>query len=86
MNTLIMFDVPKRRARERLEALLRMHGFVWLFPHARWSSKPLLAHERLVRRVTSRLAAETYRIVLLEITARSRKEARWLTAAPREPR
>lgn len=85
VNTVALFDVPKRPSRQRLEALLRAHGFLWLFPNARWSSKPLVAHDRLFRQVRSRLAGETYRIVFLEITARNRREARWLTAAPTEP-
>ncbi len=86
VNTLALFDVPKRHARQRLESLLRRHQFVFLFPYARWSSKPLRAHEDLVRQVRSRLAGETYRIVFLEITARNRREARWLTAAPTDIR
>lgn len=86
MNTLAIYDVPKRAPRMRLETLLRAHGFVWLFPHARWSSKPFDIHDRLVRQVRSRLSGETYRIVLLEIPARTRMEARWLTAAPTERR
>ena len=86
VNTLALYDVPKRVTRQRLEALLRADGFVWLFPHARWSSRPLSAHDRLVRRVRSRLVGEAYRLVFLEISARNRTEARWLTAAPTERR
>ncbi len=86
VNTLVMYDVPKRTARQRLDALLRAGGFVWLFPHARWSSKPMAAHAALTRRVRSRLAGETYRVVFLEIDAVHRGEAKWLTAAPTEPR
>lgn len=86
VNTLALYDVPKRVTRQRLEALLRARGFVWLFPYARWSSRPLAAHDRLVRRVRARLAGETYRIVFLELSARHRKEARWLIVAPMENR
>lgn len=86
VNTLALYDVPRRANRLRLEALLRAHGFVWLFPNARWSSRPLATHGSLVRRVRSRLAGDTYRLVFLEIPARNRTEARWLTAAPTERR
>lgn len=81
VNTLALYDVPHRAVRQRLEALLRAHGFVWLFPHARWSSRPLATHGHLVRRVRSRLAGDTYRLVLIEVSAKNRKEARWLTRA-----
>jgi hypothetical protein len=86
VNTVVLFDVPRRPARRRFEALLRAHGFVWLFPSARWSSKSLAGHDRLVRLTRSRLAGETYRVVFLEIPERSRLEARWLSAAPTEAR
>jgi len=86
VNTLALYDVPKRATRVRLETVLRAHGFVWLFPHARWSSRPLTEHTRLVRHVRSRLSGETYRIVFLEIPARNRLEARWLTVARTERR
>ena len=86
MNTLALYDVPRQVPRRRLEALLRAQGFVWLFPSARWSSKPLLAHKHLAKRIRARLAGETYRIVLLEMSGASRMEARWLTAAPTDHR
>lgn len=86
VNTLALYDVPRRAARQRLESLLRAHGFVWLFTYARWSSGTLAGHDRLVRRVRSRLVGETYRVVFIEIAARNRTEARWLTAAPAEHR
>lgn len=86
VNTVVLFDVPRRPARQRLEALLRTHGFVWLFPYARWSTRPLSRHQQLLRQVGGRLTGESYRIVFLEITARSRKEARWLTAVPTDSR
>lgn len=82
VNTLALYDVPKRVTRQRLEGVLRAHGFVWLFPNVRWSSQPLAVHEHILRQVKSRLAGETYRLVFLEISARNRMEARWLTAAP----
>lgn len=82
VNTLVLYDVPKHQPRQRLEAVLRAHGFVWLFPSARWSSKPLAAHRYLLRRIRARLEGETYRIVLLQMSDANRREARWLTAAP----
>lgn len=84
VNTLVLYDTPRKTTRRRLEVLLRAHGFVWLFPHARWSARPLTAHHGLARRVRSRMAGESYRLVLLEIPARSRLAARWLSAAPSE--
>jgi len=86
VNTLVLYDVPRRAARQRLESLLRAPGFVWLFPSARWSSRTLSGHDRLVRRVRARLAGETYRVVFIEVATRHRMEARWLTAAPPERR
>lgn len=86
MNTLALYDVPRRAARLRFESLLRAHGFVWLFPNVRWSSQPIDEHSRLLRHVRGRLRGETYRVVFMEIQARHRMEARWLTAAPTERR
>ena len=84
VNTLVLYDVPQRATRDRLESLLRAHGFIWLFPHARWCSKPLAAHAGLPGRVRSRLSGRAYRILVLEIGDRHRREARWLTADPTE--
>ncbi len=86
VNTVVLYDVPHRVARQRVEALLRAHAFVWLFPHARWSSRPIASHDHLARSIRSRLAGETYRLVFLEIPARNREEARWLTGALRDRR
>jgi len=86
VNTLVLYDAPQRAVRQRLEALLRANGFVWLFPYARWSSRPLATHGQLVRRVRSRLAGDTYRLVFIEVSAQHRREARWLTRAQADGR
>lgn len=86
VNTLVIFDVPHRVARQRLDALLRAHGFIWLFPYARWSSRPLAAHDGLLRRVRSRLRGEAFRMVFIETDADNRTSARWLTADGTERR
>ncbi len=80
VNTLVLYDVPRRVSRERLEALLRAHGFVWLFPYARWSSTRLSQHDGLIQGVRSRLKGEPYRVVFIQLMADSRRCALWLTA------
>jgi CRISPR/Cas system-associated endoribonuclease Cas2 len=80
VNTLVLYDVPRRASRQRLEALLRAHGFTWLFPYARWSSARLSQHDGLIQGVRSRLKGEAYTLVFIEMTANSRRRARWLTA------
>lgn len=80
VNTLVIYDIPRRASRQKLETLLRCHGFVWLFPHARWSSAPLAHHGLLIRRIRSRLREEPYRLVFIEMPVTHRKRARWLSA------
>jgi hypothetical protein len=84
VNTLAVYDVPIRADRQRLESLLRANGFVWLFPHARWSSRGLAEHTGLARVIRSRLAGRAYRVVLIEFTPRARTRARWLAGLPPE--
>ena len=84
VNTIVLYDVAHRRDRARLETLLRRHGFVWLFPHARWSSTPLRDHGRLVSDIRSRLRGTAYRLVLFEVAAAQRAGSRWLTGRPEE--
>jgi len=83
VNTLVLYDAPHRTTRQRLESLLRAHGFTWLFPYARWSSRPLREHHGLARSVRSRLKDDAYRVVFIEITSDRRKGALWLTPTER---
>jgi hypothetical protein len=78
VNTLILYDLPHRRDRARLESLLRERGFVWLFPHARWSAKGLNEHSGLSRAIRARLRHAAYRILIVQIPSRHRIAARWL--------
>lgn len=80
VNTLVLYDVPRRASRQRLEALLRARGFVWRFPYARWSSARLSQHDGLIQGVRSRLKGEAYRVVFIEMMANSRRRAVWMTA------
>lgn len=80
MNTLVLYDVPHRVSRQRLETLLRAHGFVWLFPYARWSCASLSQLHGLVQRIRACLKGESYRVVFIQLMAKSRKGALWLTA------
>lgn len=86
VNTLVLYDVARRTTRQRLESLLRSHGFMWLFPYARWSSSPLVTHSKLVHGIRARLKNEAYRVVFIEVTAESRRGARWMTAGPQSRR
>lgn len=85
VNTLVLYDVARRRGRQRLDRLLRLHGFVWLFPHTRWSRQPMNDHGTLVRAIRARLSGDAYRIVFIEITQQSRQEARWMMASAQRP-
>jgi len=80
VNTLAIFDVGSSRARSRLEAVLKDEGFVWLFPTARWSSRPPSDHNRLVARLRVALRGAPYRVVLIELSSNSRATAKWLLA------
>jgi CRISPR/Cas system-associated endoribonuclease Cas2 len=80
VNTLVLYDVATRRSRARLEALLRQHGFMWLFPNARWSERPFARHDRLALRVRACLRTEAYRVVFIQISAKERTQALWLTS------
>lgn len=80
VNTLVLFDVPRQSARRRLESLLRGDGFVWLCPCARWAAGSMAERQPLIRHIRSRLKGEPYVIVFVELPARSRTGARWLTA------
>lgn len=81
VNTLVLYEIPHRRARQRFETLLRAHGFVWLFPHARWSSRALREHHALVRSARQRLKNEPYRLLFIDIDARHRAGATWIAAS-----
>jgi hypothetical protein len=84
VNTLVLYDVPTLVARQRLESVLRRYGFVWLFPHARWSSHRLSHHAGLMGAARSRLAGHAYRLVFIEMAGRARTRAVWLTNDPKE--
>ncbi len=86
VSTLILYDAGKRAVRERIESVLRAHGCMWLFPAARWSTAPLTAHGHLVRQLRARLRGETYRVVMIDMPEASRREARWVAAAPTQSR
>ena len=80
VNTLVLYDIPRRPARRRFETLLRVHGFVWLFPHARWSSRGMEAHHGLIRSARSKLRNEPYRLLFVNVSARDRAGATWIAA------
>ena len=80
VNTLVLYDIARGKSRLRLEMLLRQHGFVWLFPNARWSRCPLARHHRLARQVRACLRGEAYRIVFIETSDSERTNAVWLTS------
>lgn len=81
VNTLVLYDVARRRTRQRLEMVLRQHGFVWLFPDARWSASSFKRHHQLALQVRACLRNEAYRVVFIEISANRRTQAKWLTSA-----
>lgn len=83
VNTLVMYDIPRRASRQKLETVLRGYGFVWLFPNARWSSVPLADHGPLLRQVRYCLRGEPYRLVFIEMPANHRTRVRWLSATRR---
>lgn len=80
VNTLVMYDVPDRQNRQRLESLLRGGGFAYLFPYARWSPAPMSRHCALARAIRARLHGGTYRMVFIEVNGASRTGATWVTA------
>lgn len=84
VNTLVLYDVARRPGRQRLDRLLQLHGFAWLFPHARWSRQPMDDHGKLIRAIRARLSGDAYRIVFIEITQQSRQEARWMMASAQQ--
>jgi hypothetical protein len=83
VNTLVLYDVPDRKTRLRLESLLRANGFAYLFPYARWSPRAMRHHHSLGRAIRCRLRGGSYRIVFLEISDSSRTGALWLSEYPR---
>lgn len=78
VNTLVIYDIARQRSRRRLEMLLAQHGFVWLFPNARWSRRPLAHHERLPLQLRACLREEAYRVVFIQTSDKERTRAKWL--------
>lgn len=79
VNTLVLYDIPRIADRQRFEALLRQHHFVWLFPFARWSSGAMATHPGLLRRVRACLKDHPHRVVFVQHSAKNRASAVWLT-------
>jgi len=80
VNTLVLYDIARQRSRHRLEMLLAQHGFVWLFPNVRWSSRPLAHHHRLTLQVRACLRQDAYRVVFIQTSDKERTKAKWLTS------
>jgi len=80
VKSLILFDAPSERTRREIDAVLRMHGYVWLFGNARWSRHRSRSKPNLLRCLRSRLNGQSYRILVVDISPRATVDARWLTA------
>lgn len=81
VKTLVLFDAPHAAARQALEAVLRAHGFLWLFPNARWSASGGSASQQLIRQIRRRLANHVYRILIIELRGRAAPGVQWVTSA-----
>lgn len=80
----MLFDAPHERTRRRIDAMLRAHGYLWVFANARWSPSSRATHKWLLRRLRARLRGQSYRLLFVEISGRASVDTRWLTAISEE--
>lgn len=85
MRTIALFDAPHDRTRLRIESVLRAHGYVWLFPNARWCARSG-NHARAIRAVRARLTGHSYRLAFIVVGGRTKPDIRWLTGTVEEAR
>lgn len=82
---LAIYDVATDGARKKAERILRRMNFVFLFGNARWTGRPVNIGA-LTRRLRSTLRGENFRILIMQIPARSLEHGRWLHGStPRRP-
>ena len=74
---LTIYDVATHGARKKVERVLRQMNFVFLFGNARWTSRPVDV-AALTRRLRSTLRGQAFRILIIQVPARSAAHARWL--------
>jgi hypothetical protein len=85
VRTLVFYDVAGREARMRLEHLLSAAGFTHLVPGVRRSPRPLAQHRGLSAGIRRRLRGAAYRVLLVDLRARSITRSVWLSGAREDP-
>lgn len=83
MKTIVLYDAPQVRTRQRIESILRAHGYTWLFLNARWSARAVSTHLMMLRSLRARLSGQSYRIAIIEVSGRTPPHVRWLAAVAR---